>query len=345
MGSAPHSRPRDHRPGNDHLPAPPAGSNGEQPGRRGPAPLASDSFLRPSFTLEQLRTFLAVASREHVTQAAKVLRLSQPAVTQQVQLLERALGVRLLERIGRRVRLTDAGVEVASACLLVMRSLEQVGAVARAARGLDIGSVTVAVSQLAADYLLPPVLADFIAVHPRIDVCVSVTGSEQVHDDVAAGQADCGLVDGPPPPPEFRLTSEEVATSEVVVVVHPRDVPDPRPELPNGIPTSMHYLDWGPGSATEALVAQLVDEVTAGLPHLQLGSMEAARRLMLSRPGFVTAMPRIAVREELGSGALVTLCRHPDPLPVFAVRRQGPDSPAVEALWRALSRPAGAAAG
>lgn len=85
------------------------------------APLASDSFLRPSFTLEQVRTFLAVASREHVTHAAKVLRLSQPAVTQQVQLLERALGVRLLERVGRSVRLTDAGVEVAGACLLVMR--------------------------------------------------------------------------------------------------------------------------------------------------------------------------------------------------------------------------------
>src|SRR5215469_13554391 len=64
-------------------------------------PLVSDSFVRPTFTIEQIRTFLIVASREHITQAARALGLSQPAVTQQVQLLERCLGVRLLERLGR----------------------------------------------------------------------------------------------------------------------------------------------------------------------------------------------------------------------------------------------------
>src|SRR5690349_24996235 len=57
--------------------------------------VVSDSFLRPTFTIDQIRTFLAVAAREHITHAARVLRLSQPAVTQQVQLLERALGLRL----------------------------------------------------------------------------------------------------------------------------------------------------------------------------------------------------------------------------------------------------------
>src|SRR5439155_15646192 len=103
-------------------------------------PLVSDSFLRPSYTLEQIRTFLAVASREHVTHAARVLRLSQPAVTQQVQLLERALGVRLLERVGRNVRLTSAGVEVAGACLLIMRALENLDGVVQAVQGLDLGS-------------------------------------------------------------------------------------------------------------------------------------------------------------------------------------------------------------
>jgi DNA-binding transcriptional LysR family regulator len=303
-------------------------------------PLASDSFLRPSFTLEQLRTFLAVASREHVTHAAKVLRLSQPAVTQQVQLLERALGVRLLERVGRRVRLTDAGVEVAGACLLVMRSLENVESVAEALRGLDIGSITVGASELAGDYFLPRVITSFVAAHPGINVSVAVTRAEHVYEHVAAGYVDCGLVDGTPPPPELHLTCVEVATTYVVLVTHPQDAPDPRPEAIDRVPPSLRYLEWGQGSSTEALIAQVVGEHGDRLPRVHLGSMEAARRSVLSGQGFTTAMPQIAIQEELGSGSLVPLCRHPDPLPVFAVRRQGPDSPAVEALWSTVSHPA-----
>ena len=72
--------------------------------------LASDAHLKPLCTFEQIRTFLAVASREHVTHAARALGLSQPAVTQQVHQLERALGVPLLQRVGRNVQLTDGGL-------------------------------------------------------------------------------------------------------------------------------------------------------------------------------------------------------------------------------------------
>jgi hypothetical protein len=68
--------------------------------------------------------------------------------------------------------------------------------------------------------------------------------------------------------------------------------------------------------------------------------MEAARHLVRISPSFVTAMPSVAVAEDVGAGTLVTLAEAPDSLPVFAVRRQGPDSPGVEALWQTLIRKA-----
>ncbi|MGH3678755.1 MAG: LysR family transcriptional regulator [Natronosporangium sp.] len=310
------------------------------------APLASDSFLRPSFTLEQVRTFLAVASREHVTHAAKVLRLSQPAVTQQVQLLERALGVRLLERVGRSVRLTDAGVEVAGACLLVMRSLENVEAVARAVRGLDLGSVTVGASELAVDYFLPQVITEFVTAHPRINAAVVVASADQIHQHVAAGRMDCALVDGQSPPPELHLTHVQVAATEALLVASRRDLPatGDQPVAESGLAAGgrlgLRLLEWGQTSPPPALLAEVIGNHGEQPPRLQIGSMEAARRSVLGAGGFTAVLPAVAIQDELRSGALVRLGSHTECLPVFAVRRPGPDSPAVEALWRIMSRPA-----
>ncbi len=68
---------------------------------------------RPAFSLEQIRSFVEVAETEHVSRAAANLFLTQAAVTQQIRHFEKALGLQLLERDGRRVRLTDAGRSLA----------------------------------------------------------------------------------------------------------------------------------------------------------------------------------------------------------------------------------------
>ena len=70
-------------------------------------------MARLAFTLEQLRTFLAVARQQSMSRAAESLFLTQGAVSQQVANLEAALGLRLLERRGRRVWLTEAGKSIA----------------------------------------------------------------------------------------------------------------------------------------------------------------------------------------------------------------------------------------
>ena len=79
---------------------------------------------KPQFTLEQVRTFVAVAETEHVSKAAASLFLTQGAVTQQLRHFEAALGLQLMERAGRGVRLTDAGKALAVACRGALRSVE-----------------------------------------------------------------------------------------------------------------------------------------------------------------------------------------------------------------------------
>src|ERR1700752_2908957 len=101
---------------------------------------------RPAFTLEQLRSFVAVAAAEHISRPAASLYLTQGAGTQQVRHFEQALGVQLLERDGRRVRLTDAGRSIAGACRAALRAVEVVVDTANSMKALVSGSLHVGAS-------------------------------------------------------------------------------------------------------------------------------------------------------------------------------------------------------
>src|SRR2546423_11333181 len=145
---------------------------------------------KPAFTLEQLRSFVAVAEPEHISRAAASLFLTQAAVTQQVRHFERAVGLQLLERDGRRVRLTDAGRSLADACRAAMRAVEVMDDTAQAAKELQAGSLHVGASPTCATYYLPPHLAEFTRRHPGVKLSVVVEPSAELNRRVVAGGLD-----------------------------------------------------------------------------------------------------------------------------------------------------------
>jgi DNA-binding transcriptional LysR family regulator len=297
--------------------------------------LVTDSFVRPSFTLEQIRTFLIVASRQHVTNAARVLGLTQPAVSQQVQMLERSLGVQLLERVGRGVRLTDAGLHVAATCLLIMRSIESLEETAEALRGLERGSVEIGASQVTANYYLSRALTTFSTKHPVIEISVSVTDTQDVCERVAAGQLQCGLVDAPLP--RTDLLQAMVATDEVIFVAHPSNPLAAARDIDPATLTGVVYLVWGPTSATEAIASETLGLLHLRIPKVRVACLEAARQAVLTDQRCITAMPRVAVSSALEAGTLVRLDVATKSRSICAVRRPCPASPATEAFWRILS--------
>src|SRR5437667_10342743 len=155
---------------------------------------------RPSFTIEQLRSFVAVAEHGHVSRAAASLFLTQAAVTQQVRHFERAVGLQLLERDGRRVRLTDAGRSLADACRAALRAVEVMDDTAKAMKELEAGSLHVGASPTCATYYLPPHLAEFTRRHPAVKLNVIVEPSDGLNRRVLAGPLDCAILDAAPDP-------------------------------------------------------------------------------------------------------------------------------------------------
>lgn len=309
--------------------------HGERDGLTGPRPLVSDSFVRASFTLEQLRTFLAVAGREHVTQAASVLRLSQSAVTQQVHLLERALGLQLIERVGRNIRLTSSGTQVASAALLIMRAVENLDEVVSAARGLACGSVSVGATEVTATYYLPEYLVGFALAHPGIEVNVVAASTARTCERVAKGQLDCAIVDSPLPKtyPDHVL----LAADDAVLVSNPRHALSRRDQLGPRHIAGERYLLYDPESSIQALAAEMLGAAYGRLSISRVPGLEAARQYLLRDAEHIAVMPGRAVADDLRRGSLARLAITPKRQRIYALRRGASAEPAIEAFWRLVS--------
>lgn len=147
-------------------------------------------------TLEQLRIFVGVAEREHMTRAAEALNLTQSAVSAAIKTLEGRHNVPLFHRIGRRIELTDAGR------VFLVEARAVLGRAAGAERtlaefgGLERGTLTLVASQTIAGYWLPPLLAQFRRKYPGIAITLAIGNSEQAADQVRDGSAELGFVEG-----------------------------------------------------------------------------------------------------------------------------------------------------
>src|SRR5258708_32867371 len=117
-------------------------------------------------TLEQLRVFIAVAEKQHVTQAARELNLTQSATSAAIAALEARYGVKLFDRIGRGIALTQTGRDFLIEARAVVARAKAAAQVLNDLAGLKRGSLALAASQTAANYWLPARLETFKQAHP-----------------------------------------------------------------------------------------------------------------------------------------------------------------------------------
>ena len=121
-------------------------------------------------TLEQLRIFIAVAEKQHVTQAASQLNLTQSATSAAIAALERRYGIKLFDRVGRGIVLTQTGRDFLNEAREVVARAKAAAQVLDDLAGLKRGSLTLAASQTVANYWLPPRIQAFRKAYPGIDL-------------------------------------------------------------------------------------------------------------------------------------------------------------------------------
>ena len=288
---------------------------------------------RPTFTFEQLRSFVAVADTEHISRAAASQFLTQAAVTQQVRHFERAVGLQLFERDGRRIRLTDAGRSIAESCKAALRALEVVDESALAMRDLRAGSLHVGASPTCATYYLPQYLTRFAASYPGVRLRMQVEPSDDLNRKVSAGTLDCAVIEGALGP---GLVAVELARDELVLIAH-RSHPLARLGRVTESDLARHrYLGRGPEWSAERNVREMLGNAYDKVEAMNLGHPEYVRALAVAGLGYA-ALPRRAVAADLASGVLKRLPVAPVTRAICAIRRQARGGPAQEAFWDLLT--------
>lgn len=259
-------------------------------------------------TLEQLRIFVAVAEQEHMTRAAGALNLTQSATSAAIAALEDRYAIKLFDRIGRSIKLTDAGRQFVVEARAVLARAAAAEAVLADLTGLTRGSLSLAASQTVGNYWLPPLIHRFHQRYPGINVTLKIGNTEQVTAWVHSGLADIGFIEGDVE--DSGLSISNVANDELALVVAAT-----HPWAAMKKPTADQLKDgkWvvrEPGSGTR----HVLESVLAGLGiarnqiaiGLELPSNESVRAAVVAGAG-ATIISRIVVANLLNSGTLTEL--------------------------------------
>ena len=147
-------------------------------------------------TLEQLRIFVAVAEREHMTAAARAMNVTQSAASAMIAALEERHAIKLFHRVGRGIKLTEAGELFLAEARDVLVRAGAAETVLDELSGLKRGKLRVVASQTIAAYWLPPILATFHERYPTLGIELAIGNTEQTAERVHNGEADLGIVEG-----------------------------------------------------------------------------------------------------------------------------------------------------
>ena len=171
-----------------------------------------------NLTLKQLRYFEALARHGHFGRAADACAISQPAMSVQIKELEEALGTELFERGARQVRLTSFGEEFALRVRDILRSVDELGDLARASRDRLVGRLRIGVIPTVAPYLLPTIIGNLTRMHDGLDIHVRETLTQKLIQELAEGRLDAAIVALPVSEPSL---TEVALFAENFVLVRP----------------------------------------------------------------------------------------------------------------------------
>ena len=169
---------------------------------------------------QALTAFLAVAESGSFSTAAERLFLTQPAVSKRIAQLEQQLGTRLFDRVGRRIRLTEAGEALLHRARQVLLDLEDMSRAISNLTGTVSGTLRIGTSHHIGLHRLPPVLRRFSREYPDVKLDIHFIDSEEAWEAVLHGDLEMGVVTLPPQP-DPRLHSQAVWQDPLVFMAAP----------------------------------------------------------------------------------------------------------------------------
>jgi DNA-binding transcriptional LysR family regulator len=254
-------------------------------------------------TLRQFEVFLAVAKAGSFRAAAEAMHLSQPALSQHVAEMERELGTRLFDRLGRKVALTEAGRVLEDHAHRLFASLASAREAVADLSGLKRGSLVLGASTTPGIYVLPGIIAAFQKKYPGVALSLRIANSALIEEQIRGNELDLGVVGGHP----LRLGEECVAAGlldELVLIVPPGHPWARRREIQPSLLEGERLLVREEGSATRQVTERALQQAGGHIrASMELGHTEAIKQAVIVGLG-IAFVSIHAIRGELATGRL-----------------------------------------
>lgn len=263
-----------------------------------------------NLTLKQLRYFEALSRHGHFGRAAEASAISQPALSQQIKEMEASLGIELFERQARQVRLSTLGEEFAVRAREILRSVDELVDLARAARQRLVGRLRIGIIPTVAPYLLPRIVSELARSNPALDIRMRETVTPKLLTELAEGRLDTAILALPASEPSLQETP---LFDEHFVLVRPlEDAGKPVPNREALKEMRLLLLEEGHCFRDQALSFCNMGATRAR--ELMDGSSLSTLVQMVSAGIGITLIPEIAVPVETRSAA-VSISRFEAPQP------------------------------
>ena len=255
--------------------------------------------------VRDLQVFLSVAKHLNYTRAAEEVNLSQPSVSVRMRELERDLGSKLFEQLGKKVVLTEAGQLLVPFATRVIAVISDARQAIDELQGMERGLLRIGASTTPGMYLIPRTLANFKRHYPKIEVQLAVKDTRQIEDGVIRNEFDFGFVGG-------HLAGDEVdvlpwMTDHLVLVVPSNHhlarkksvkIADLRKEM---------FILREAGSATRAAVAHHLKKADLEVETvMEMENPESVKKAVQSGLG-IAFISKFAVETELKAKSLVAI--------------------------------------
>src|SRR5262245_4048363 len=293
-----------------------------------------------------VRTLQAIARSGSFSRAGETLHLSQPAISHHVRHLERAVGVPLLTRRGRRASPTEAGAVLLEHAAHAFRMLDEARDAIQRLQGRVAGRVTVGTGATASIYLLPPILRRLRARHPQLELVVVTGNAGEIAAAVSRGELDIGVVTLPIAVGRGLLVSPFYVDRRVAIA-------PPGVRRTRRAPMTAAELAREPVILYErgGTIRRVVDDWFRrgrATPRvaMELGNAEATKKLVGAGLG-LSIVSEIAVKADTRAGLLSLIPLRPALHRRIGVvrRRDRAPQPALQALLTALEAAANRARG
>lgn len=270
------------------------------------------------FELSQLRCFVAVAEELHFSRAAERLNMTQPPLSRQIRLLEHSVGVELIERSSRSVRLTAAGRAFLPEASRILRLAQEAAFKARRAAQGEQGHLAIGFTSASGYSLLPEVVRRLRACCPGVSLTLKELVSTVQVDALNAGELDLGLMR--PHAINAELVSIPLVTESLMLAIHEDDADNwplvPTLECLHGKPFVMYspfearpfYQMLSERFARAGVVPDIVEHI--GQVHTMLALVRAGMGVALIAEGAGRLHFEGLVMRRMDTEPVQTVCVH-----------------------------------